>query len=418
MAKKKNKGQYVVQPGDSPAKIAKMIYGDERMWYELVKANGGMTNLKAGSVLNLPQKVKKPWIPNAVASAVGMATSGEYQAWAAANGTGGVNAEKMPGGFPTQTTTTGTPGNRPVAQSGRYNSQSGMTVNGGAETRPRTGVSTAPEGGLGAGMGANPPLNSAGQFNGVGMQPYTAPAAPQNQPITAPVGGPIRTGTGQSAPGAGDILNSAANFVAGQYAKARGLPTGTPPGGQSPIYTTPGAGTPSAASDAAKAAQKQQESANAAAQAQAQAKAKQEAAQLPPGSTTYTGTNLPKTPAAVRTALDSGKFPYVVSGNNAMNAYPNMPVAVLHQNMLAAGYTYNSFGGYYVFSGSQNNATTSTTITPGSIAAQTPAYLPIIGKVPQTMNQVARRRSNNNSVNRISISGVIDGNMDWRVASG
>jgi hypothetical protein len=46
--------KYTVKSGDSLAKIAGIVYGDQRMMQALSDYNGGVMNLKAGMVLNLP----------------------------------------------------------------------------------------------------------------------------------------------------------------------------------------------------------------------------------------------------------------------------------------------------------------------------------------------------------------------------
>lgn len=47
-------GSYVVQPGDSWAKIAGSAYGDQRRYLDLANANGGLGMLHPGDTINLP----------------------------------------------------------------------------------------------------------------------------------------------------------------------------------------------------------------------------------------------------------------------------------------------------------------------------------------------------------------------------
>ena len=50
---------YTVQPGDSFEKIAGKIYGDQRMFAEIMRYNGLYT-LRAGQVIDLPPAYENP----------------------------------------------------------------------------------------------------------------------------------------------------------------------------------------------------------------------------------------------------------------------------------------------------------------------------------------------------------------------
>ena len=63
---------YTVQPGESYESIAGKVYGDQRMFAELMKANG-IYVLRAGDVLDLPPAYKDPFVSNVLAGAMGMA---------------------------------------------------------------------------------------------------------------------------------------------------------------------------------------------------------------------------------------------------------------------------------------------------------------------------------------------------------
>ncbi len=52
--------RYTVKPGDSWAKIAGKVYGDQRMFQEIMKANPNIRVLQPGMKLRLPSKVAKP----------------------------------------------------------------------------------------------------------------------------------------------------------------------------------------------------------------------------------------------------------------------------------------------------------------------------------------------------------------------
>jgi hypothetical protein len=69
-------GPYTVQPGDSYESIAAKLFGNERMFADLMKANGG-AYLHPGMQLDVPQNVQNPFVSNELAAALGMATSGQ-----------------------------------------------------------------------------------------------------------------------------------------------------------------------------------------------------------------------------------------------------------------------------------------------------------------------------------------------------
>lgn len=68
----KNKTTYKVKAGDSWAKIAKMLYGDERMYAELQRGNSNILSLRPGQTIKLVNKVKNPFVSNTEAAAAGM----------------------------------------------------------------------------------------------------------------------------------------------------------------------------------------------------------------------------------------------------------------------------------------------------------------------------------------------------------
>jgi hypothetical protein len=63
---------YTVQTGDSWEKIAGKVYGNQRMFLELAKANQGIYNLAPGMVLDLPPAYEDPFVSNEAAVAQGM----------------------------------------------------------------------------------------------------------------------------------------------------------------------------------------------------------------------------------------------------------------------------------------------------------------------------------------------------------
>jgi hypothetical protein len=60
MAKKKNK--YTVKSGDSWARIAGRVYGDQRMFAALMRANRGILVLRPGMVIDLPEPQANPYV--------------------------------------------------------------------------------------------------------------------------------------------------------------------------------------------------------------------------------------------------------------------------------------------------------------------------------------------------------------------
>lgn len=69
-------GSYTVQQGDSYEAIARKLFGNERMFAELMKMNGGVY-LHPGMQLDVPQNIQTPFVSNELAAALGMATSGQ-----------------------------------------------------------------------------------------------------------------------------------------------------------------------------------------------------------------------------------------------------------------------------------------------------------------------------------------------------
>jgi hypothetical protein len=115
MASEKAKAakKYKVKAGESWESIAGKIYGNQRMFAELMKANPNIAYLKPGQTLNLaaPKKNKDIFVSNTVAQSQGMATSGEVSAYYAANPTAqkygmpqGAMAGAAPGATPPSTT--------------------------------------------------------------------------------------------------------------------------------------------------------------------------------------------------------------------------------------------------------------------------------------------------------------------------
>jgi hypothetical protein len=70
---------YTVKAGDSYERIAQIVYGNERMFGNLMAANGGAT-LRPGMSIRLPGAVANPFVSNELASEMGMATSGQVSA--------------------------------------------------------------------------------------------------------------------------------------------------------------------------------------------------------------------------------------------------------------------------------------------------------------------------------------------------
>jgi hypothetical protein len=67
---------YTVKQGDSPASIAGNIYGDQRMFADILAYNGN-SPLRPGMRIYLPAQRKNPGVSDLTAAAWGMATSGQ-----------------------------------------------------------------------------------------------------------------------------------------------------------------------------------------------------------------------------------------------------------------------------------------------------------------------------------------------------
>lgn len=86
---------YTVKTGDSWEKIAGEVYGNQRMFLELAKANRGIYVLRPGQVLDLPPAYESPFVSNEAAMARGMAPAtafnekGELKAGWTKTATGG-----------------------------------------------------------------------------------------------------------------------------------------------------------------------------------------------------------------------------------------------------------------------------------------------------------------------------------------
>jgi hypothetical protein len=88
-------GSYTVKPGDSWDSIAGQLYGNERMFGELMRANGGGFALHPGMRITTPEKQTNPFVSNELAAASGMALSGQYQDWYNSTANTGVNRMPM-----------------------------------------------------------------------------------------------------------------------------------------------------------------------------------------------------------------------------------------------------------------------------------------------------------------------------------
>jgi len=99
---------YTVKSGDSWAKIAGDVYGNQRMYIELMKANGDINMLKPGQTIYLPSKMANEdiYISDSMAQASGMATSGELQY---GMNTPGTTTPTAPGAVPGGGVAGGTP---------------------------------------------------------------------------------------------------------------------------------------------------------------------------------------------------------------------------------------------------------------------------------------------------------------------
>jgi len=93
-----------VGTGDNVAKIAEQVYGNQRMMAEIIRLNGGVSMLKPGMILRLPnfKDNKDIYISNDWASNMGMATTDELKSFYTAN----------PGAYGTGAKATWTSGNQ------------------------------------------------------------------------------------------------------------------------------------------------------------------------------------------------------------------------------------------------------------------------------------------------------------------
>lgn len=69
---------YIVEGGDSYERIAGKVYSDQRMFAELMSANGGVY-LRPGMKIVLPAKIDNPFVSNEKAAEFGMATNAQYR---------------------------------------------------------------------------------------------------------------------------------------------------------------------------------------------------------------------------------------------------------------------------------------------------------------------------------------------------
>ena len=76
-----------VGTGDNVAKIAEQVYGNQRMMAEIIRLNGGVSMLRPGMVLRLPnfKENKNIYISNDWAANMGMATTDELKSFYSAN---------------------------------------------------------------------------------------------------------------------------------------------------------------------------------------------------------------------------------------------------------------------------------------------------------------------------------------------
>ncbi len=153
---------YVVKPGESYASIAGKVYGDQRMFAELMKANG-IYVLHPGDVLDLPPAYKDPFVSNVLAQAVGMAPSTAFDV------TGKLGAEWWKG--PTGWTNVPAGGEAPGALTAGYivppqpyTSEWYSAIYKGLQVPPPYGYSPiVPLGGGGGGGGGGGEISSTGR---------------------------------------------------------------------------------------------------------------------------------------------------------------------------------------------------------------------------------------------------------------
>lgn len=70
---------WAVEGGDNLAAIAKKVYGDERMFAEILRLNGGSTLIRPGMVLKLPTLNRNVFISNDAASDMNMMTTDQLR---------------------------------------------------------------------------------------------------------------------------------------------------------------------------------------------------------------------------------------------------------------------------------------------------------------------------------------------------
>lgn len=138
-----------VETGESWASIAKKVYGDERMYEELMRANKDKSMLKAGQTLVLPQKLKNPYVSKFGAEAVGMGSGAPvvapgtnvmspYGMWSAQNAATSGNAWSPQTQSMTPTQQAGTMPSAPKTPTPNRAGTGGTTFGGGADVMPTT----------------------------------------------------------------------------------------------------------------------------------------------------------------------------------------------------------------------------------------------------------------------------------------
>ena len=113
---------WIVKGGDNVAKIARDVYGNERMMAEIMRLNGGVKTLRPGMVLRLPAAKKNSdiFISNDWAANMGMATNDQVAQWYDQNpNAGGMTASwNAAGGGWKNSIAGGGPGLNPGIQNG------------------------------------------------------------------------------------------------------------------------------------------------------------------------------------------------------------------------------------------------------------------------------------------------------------
>ena len=92
---------WIVKGGDNVAKIAREVYGNERMMAEIMRLNGGVKTLRPGMVLRLPNPKKNSdiFISNDWAANMGMATTDQVAQWYDQNpNAGGMTRDEVKNG--------------------------------------------------------------------------------------------------------------------------------------------------------------------------------------------------------------------------------------------------------------------------------------------------------------------------------